>query len=94
MALVGLAIRTVVVAALTAPLVAIGAPAHAAAPSNDEAGSATVIPSLPFNDFVDTTEATASPETDSCGEFTVWYKFTAAEDAHIEFDTDGSSFER
>jgi PKD domain-containing protein len=70
-------------------------PALAAAPANDDFGSATVIGSLPFSDSVDNTEATEEPgEPNSCSSRrqSVWYKFMATSNAVIRADMDGSSF--
>ncbi|MGH9461116.1 MAG: hypothetical protein ACRD1X_07845, partial [Vicinamibacteria bacterium] len=69
-------------------------------PANDECVGATVIPSIPFTDMVDTTTATNNPADPilSCnagGQFndgnTVWYVWTPPEDISVNISTDGST---
>jgi hypothetical protein len=73
-------------AALTAALLAPGV-AHAAAPSNDDFGSATAVTALPFTASQDVREATkASDDPTPCQTYTtwsVWYDFTAPADALV-----------
>ncbi len=74
-----------------APALALAAP-----PANDDFANRTVIPSLPYTDTLDMTEATADP-TDPiyCGGpdvATVWYEFTAPADLFVTATTDGSDF--
>jgi hypothetical protein len=65
--------------------------AQAAVPTNDDfAVATTVTEPLPFNDFVDTTDATTSA-TDpqpSCADatHTVWYSFRPSSDTIVRFD--------
>ncbi|MEX0709691.1 MAG: hypothetical protein WD116_00630 [Chloroflexota bacterium] len=63
---------------------AFAGPALAAVPGNDDAGSPTVIDSLPFSDSLDTTEATADPSDPDCfgagSNASVWYAFTTGAD--------------
>lgn len=72
--------------------------ALAAAPSNDDAGSPTVIASLPFVDTLDTTEATADPSDPDCFgsgplNASVWYAFTTGADPiTLLADTAGSDY--
>ena len=76
--------------------------AFAQPPSNDDFANATVIPSLPFQDYYqDTTEATSSPSDPlSCPDFgggpdgaTVWYSFTPSKDMKVRADTEGSALD-
>jgi hypothetical protein len=63
---------------------AFATPALAAAPSNDDAGAATVIASLPFTDSLNTAEATPDPSDPDCfgtgTNASVWYTFTTGAD--------------
>jgi hypothetical protein len=63
-------------------------------PPNDDFGSATVIPSLPFTDTVDTRGATTAPdEPGNCGnKNSVWYALTPTASQRIDLDTNGSSY--
>jgi len=73
-------------AAVTAALLAPGV-AHAAAPSNDDFGSATAVTTLPFTASQDVREATKAPDDPTpCNTYTtwsVWYDYTATADALI-----------
>jgi hypothetical protein len=69
-------------------------------PVNDECVSATVIPSIPFADSVDTTTATSNPADPSLGcngsgsqtdGNTVWYLWTPAADITVNISTEGST---
>jgi hypothetical protein len=53
-----------------------------AQPANDDIANATPITSLPFDDSLDTTEATMAPDDPDCfgNGPTVWYTFTPTED--------------
>ena len=82
----------VVLCLLGAAVVGTPSPAHAAAPANDDIFDATVIPSLPFSDAVDTSEATYAPTDSVCGVATVWYRFTPTESGRIEISTAGSDY--
>jgi len=68
-------------------------------PANDECTAATVIPSAPFADTVETSGATTGPEdsAQSCGSFSnghsVWYSFTAPADGTLTADTFGSDYD-
>jgi hypothetical protein len=75
------------------------APVLAAVPGNDTYAGRTVIASLPFNDIVDTSEATTdaddvelnagcAPATDA----SVWYELTAAADGAILVDVSASDY--
>jgi hypothetical protein len=81
----------------------VAGPASAQAPSNDTIAGATVIPSLPFSDEVDTTEANtdaadlaAAQPCIAIGapaiEKAVWYTGTAASDLTVLVDVTGSSY--
>src|SRR4051794_24340747 len=77
---------------LAASLFAAG-PAHAAAPSNDDFGAATVITSVPYSGTSSTVEATRAADDPSCGDGgSIWYAFTPTVDAWILVDT-ASDFE-
>jgi hypothetical protein len=70
--------------------------AYAAPPANDSFAGRTVIPALPYQDVIDTTEATADP-TDpvGCGGPnipTVWYEFTPDTDMFASATTQGSDY--
>ncbi|MEV6876953.1 hypothetical protein [Amycolatopsis sp. NPDC051128] len=73
-------------AVITAALLAPGV-AHAAAPSNDDFGSATAVTALPFKANQDVQESTkASDDPTPCGTYTtwsVWYDYTAPADAIV-----------
>jgi hypothetical protein len=74
------------------------AAALAAAPSNDNAESATEIDAsaLPFSDVVDTTEATRQADEPgspcSFAQHTVWYRITAPRAGAMLIDPSGSTF--
>ena len=77
---------------------AFAGPTLAAAPSNDDAGSPTVIASLPFADSLDTSEATSDPSDPDCfgsgSSASVWYAFTTGADpVTLLADTSGSDYE-
>jgi hypothetical protein len=68
--------------------------------ANDECATATVIPSIPFEDAVDTTAATTNPADPSLScngdgaqtdGNTVWYQWTPAEDITVNISTQGST---
>ena len=63
-------------------------------PDNDDFDTARVIPGLPFDDYADTTDATAAPDDPWCynAGATVWYSFTPAEDVRVEIDTADSGY--
>ena len=75
------------------------APAFAA-PGNDTVGGATVIPSLPFNDTVDTSTATTDSDDTAlnaqCGapvtNGSVWYTYTPSADGGVIFDVSQSDY--
>jgi hypothetical protein len=83
-----------------------GTAAASAAPSNDAFANATVVPSLPFSDTVDTTGAHDGPAdaqlnasnpncTNPFGPVlsnSVWYKFTAGTDGALGVDASRSSY--
>ncbi len=76
-------------AALAAGTLALLVPgvAHAAAPSNDDFGSATAVTALPFKASQDVREATKAPDDPTpCNTYTtwtVWYDYTATADAFL-----------
>ncbi|MET9001540.1 hypothetical protein [Amycolatopsis sp. NPDC004169] len=80
-------------AAVTATLVAPGV-AHAAAPSNDDFGSATAVTALPFTASQDVREATrAADDPTPCQTYTtwsVWYDYTATADALVRVTPAGT----
>jgi hypothetical protein len=68
----------------------------AAIPANDEFANAVAIGTLPFNDNLNTSEATAvgDPANDCLVDgHTVWYKFTPAADMRINANTFGSDYD-
>lgn len=75
-------------------------PAAAAAPSNDEIATPTVIGSLPYADTIDTTDATTGPTDPGYCEAgdewpplaTVWYRYTATADGPLGAVTFGSDY--
>jgi hypothetical protein len=72
----------VFIVALT--LAMLQANAALAAPANDDITNATVIPSLPYADTLDSSTATGAPDDPSCGTAaSVWYRFTADTDVHM-----------
>ncbi len=83
--------------AATAALLAPGV-AHAAAPSNDDFGSATPVTALPFQASQDAREATTAPgDPTPCGAYTtwnVWYDYTAAADAIVRVTPSSSTSSR
>lgn len=76
-------------------LLAVDVPAYAAPPSNDDIADATTIGGLPYEDQVDTTEATAAPDDPECAEndHTVWYAFTPTQTVELVVDTFGSDYD-
>jgi len=67
-------------------------------PTNDDFESATVVPSLPFVDSVQSAIATRGaddPPTTCAGSFghSVWYQFTPSEKTHVVVDTFGSNYD-
>ena len=69
-------------------------------PANDECVNATMVPSIPFTDSVDTTTATSNPADPSLGcngngaqtdGNTVWYVWTPDEDITVNISTAGST---
>lgn len=79
---------------------ALAAPVLAAAPGNDTYGGRTVIGALPFNESIDTSEATTDvDDTEAnadCGapatDASVWYEVTATSDAEIFVGVKASSY--
>ena len=82
-----------VLAAATAALLVPGV-AHAAAPSNDDFGSATAVTALPFKASQDVREATkAADDPTPCNTYTtwtVWYDYTATADALVRVTPAGT----
>lgn len=66
-----------------------------AAPANDDFLNATLIPSLPFGDVVDTADATTEPGEPGCygTGATVWYHFVSPTTQLVVADTRGSTFD-
>jgi hypothetical protein len=65
-----------------------------APPPNDDFGSATVVPALPFTDRVDTRGALTAPDDPgNCGNsHSVWYTLTPTTSQRVDLDTFGSSY--
>jgi hypothetical protein len=83
-------------------------PAMAAPPSNDTLAGATAIGAIPFDDSVDTTEATTDADDDELAASdpacdprsaglnlakTVWYSVNLASDTNLSVDFTGSSYQ-
>src|SRR5829696_4614683 len=77
------------------------APASAQPPANDTFAGATTISAVPFDQTLDTTEATVdavdAEGASACGALvpiaaTVWYAYTPAKDGLVTVDTTGSSY--
>jgi len=90
--------RSIGIVAVTMLLLgAVAAPALAAPPANDDRGAATVIGSLPFDDSIDTSEATPQANDPDCASDvnnpTVWYSFTPNETRRYRAFTDGSDYD-
>jgi hypothetical protein len=69
--------------------------AFAQPPSNDDFDNATLIPSLPFSDSINTEEATRAADDPECGgndDHTVWYRFTPDQDVSVQANTRGSDY--
>lgn len=69
---------------------------HAQPPPNDDFDSATiVVEPLPFNDGVDTTEATTAVDDPDCAGNgpTVWYAYTPSADGFLTANTFGSDYD-
>jgi PKD domain-containing protein len=84
-----------VLAATAVSFVVIASPIAAAAATNDNFGSATVVGSLPFTDTVDTTGTTneaGEPQFCSYMGQTVWYTFTLGATQIVKFDNNGTGF--
>ena len=94
-------LRVVTMAAVLVAALTVGvAPVLAAAPSNDLYGNATLITSLPYDQTLDTTQATTDA-TDAeananCGApvtlASVWYDFQPASDGGFVVDVSASSY--
>lgn len=71
--------------------------AVAAAPGNDDVGSATAIAAIPFDDVVAVGEATVQDgePTETCAPFanTVWYAVTLPDATDLYVDTAGSNYD-
>jgi hypothetical protein len=75
-------------------------PVLAAPPSNDDFAGATVIPGLPYNATLDTSEATSEASDAElnvfCGapaiDASVWYEFTPAADVNVLVDVSASDY--
>jgi hypothetical protein len=76
-------------------ILAGGAPAVLAQPSNDDFDNATVVSALPFADEVNTVDATEAADDPWCSGRgpTVWYRYTPAADVRIEANTLGSNYD-
>ncbi len=96
-------LRTYFLLAVTSAVIGLGVgggPAWAQAPPNDTFEQATQIPSVPFSQTLDTSEATID-STDAealaaCGSSvggaaTVWYEYTSSADQSLVISTSGST---
>ncbi len=94
-------IRMAAVLAVLAGVLAAAPSASAQPPSNDDIGAATVVVEpLPYQDTVDTTEATGAADDPGCasepgdlGNPTVWYSYTPSSDVTVQADTFGSNYD-
>jgi hypothetical protein len=70
--------------------------AFAAPPSNDDIGSPIVVPSHPYTNTQDTTEATTGPtdatDCEASGR-SVWYEYTPDSSGRLEANTFGSNYD-
>jgi hypothetical protein len=90
----------IVVSLVTVFSLVYAAPVLAAPPDNDTYPGRTVIGALPFNEVLDTTEATTDPNdvelNADCGapatDASVWYELTAPADMGILVDVSGSDY--
>ncbi len=87
--------RFAVAAALVMSLTLAMAGPVAAQPTNDDVTNATPIGALPFEDSVDTSDATTAPDDPDCAGngHTVWYAFTPASTVQVVVDTLGSDYD-
>jgi hypothetical protein len=83
------------VALLVGSLLLLSPAGAQAQPPNDDRTDATIIPSLPFTDAVDTTDATTAPDDPDCAGNgpTVWYEFTPDATGWVFADTSGSDYD-
>lgn len=81
---------------LLVPALAVVPTAVAAPPPNDDFGTATIIPSLPYTNTTNTTQATTAADDPTCGglgrDRSVWYNFTATSDVVVRVNTTGSNY--
>jgi hypothetical protein len=88
---------TALIAAVTLAFIGIST-AAAAPPANDTIDSAIVLSDFPYGASIVTTDATVSPDDPQpiCGapaDGTVWYRYTAPQDALIQLQTSSSSYQ-
>jgi hypothetical protein len=67
---------------------------------NDDFDSPTMVPSLPFNETLNTSSATSTaddPPLSACersaGSATVWYRYTPSSNVVLNIDTYGSDYD-
>ena len=90
--------RSAAVLALAVMLTVLEAQAALAIPpSNDNFNNATVISGLPFDDSLDTTDATRAADDPDCSGagdgHSVWYVFTPSADTDVLASTSGSDYD-
>lgn len=89
--------RSIAVTAAASVLVVVlmTPPAFAAPPDNDDFDAATPVPTLPFTDTEDTTEATTAADDPDCfgNGHSVWYEFTPSENLTVGATTSGSDYD-
>jgi hypothetical protein len=87
--------RRVAVALLMGSLLLLSPAGAQAQPPNDDRTNATIIPSLPFTDAVNTTDATTAPDDPDCegNGPTVWYEFTPDATGFVVAHTFGSDYD-
>jgi hypothetical protein len=90
-------IRLIVFILFVGPAVFFIGGVASAAPGNDEIGGAVTIPGLPFNDQVNTSDATVAaddPTTPCFGpSATVWYTFAPSQSMDVAIGTEGSDYD-
>jgi hypothetical protein len=87
--------RAALTFALAVLLLGLQPLAALAAPANDDFDDATMITVLPFDDLLDTSDATEAPDDPDCAGAgpTVWYALTLGADTFVEFNTFGSDYD-
>jgi len=93
--------RLAVLVAVVAGVLASAPAAFAQLPANDDVDSATTVTEpLPYQDIIDTSEATGAETDPGCASEpgdpnnpTVWYSYTPSEGGFVQADTFGSDYD-